>query len=50
MVASFEFHTMSTSRHRRGGHERVVNDAPIIGDGVDITNKQNKVMLETEAF
>ena len=41
---------MSTSKHRRGGYERVVNDAPIIGDDVDITNEQNKVMIETKAF
>ena len=42
--------TMS-SRYKKGGCERIVEDAPIIGDSsLIITNEHNKAILETEAF
>ena len=43
-------HTMS-SRCKRGGCERIVEDAPIIGDSsLIITNEHNKAILETEVY
>ena len=41
---------MSSGRCRRGGCERIVNDAPIIGENVAMSNDYNKAIFETEAF
>ena len=41
---------MLSSRYRRGGYERVVNDAPIIGDDISISMEYNRAILETKAF
>ena len=41
---------MSSNKHRRGGCERIVNDAPTIGDSMSISSEHNEGMLETEAF
>ena len=38
-----------SSRYKKGGCGRIVEDAPIIGDSsLIITNEHNKVILETE--
>ena len=44
-----QIHTMSSNQHR-GGCERIVNDAPMIGDTMMISSEHNKGILEPEAF
>ena len=40
-----------SSRYKKGGCERIVEDAPIIGDSsLIITTEHNKAILETEAY
>ena len=40
-----------SSRYKKGGCERIVEDAPIIGDSsLIITNEHNKAILETESY
>ena len=40
---------MSSSRYRRKGYECIINDAPIIGNRMNISTSHNKAILEIEA-
>ena len=41
---------MSSNKCRRGGCERVVNDAPMLGGSVATSSEHNRGTLEIEAF